>query len=140
MMLADALGQCISEAIAVGSIDTLGNFFIQRSPTIDNKLKILVGKTIQANLLTWSSVSAITRVSLPRLMDHSWSVHQQSSSSSVNQMNVPSVLVRLKVQNQQSDTDNIPSIDNIDMELSKESLETMLEGFGKIRDQLSSLS
>ena len=139
LLLAEALHECISEAIAVGSIETLGDFFTQRSPSIDPKLKTLLGKTIQSKLLAWSSASSYSRVSLPKLMDHSWSVHQQSASSSVASMNVNSVLVRLKVQGQPENTQTIPVVKNMDMELSKESLDTMLEGFSKIRDQLASM-
>jgi len=139
LQLAGALCECLEEALAAGSIETLGDFFLQRSPDIDPKLRTLLGKTIQANLLAWSSVSAASRVSLPRLMDHSWAVNQQSASSSVASMNVPSVLVRLKVQGQPENTATIPEVSNLDMELSKESLDTMLEGFAKIRDQLAGL-
>lgn len=84
-------------------------------------------------------MSAAARVSLPQLIDHSWAVHQQSASSSVATMNVPAVVVRLKVREQPDSAIAIPEVKNLDMELSKESLDTMLEGFNKIRDQLSAM-
>jgi hypothetical protein len=54
LMLADALCELVEEAVAAGSIETLGDFFTQRSPDIDPKLRTLVGRTIQSNLLNWS--------------------------------------------------------------------------------------
>ncbi len=138
LALASALCLCIQEALRVSSIETLGDFFNDRSPNIDPKLKTLIGRAVQANVATWATVATSARVSLPKLIDHSWAVHQQSASSSVSQMQVPAVLVRLKVREQASTVGELPEVKNVDLELSKQALLTMLDGFGKIRDQLNS--
>lgn len=138
LQLGAALTECVLEALRAGSIEVLGPYFAERSPTLDKSLRTLLGKTVQANLLNWSSAGNATRVSLPKLVGHSWAVHQQSASSAVSSMQVPAVLVRIKVQDQPSEVGKMPEVRNEDLELSREALETMLEGFGRIRDQLSS--
>lgn len=137
LQLASALTECIEVALGAGSIEPLGPFFAERAANLDSQLRTLLGKIIQMNLTAWSSASSALRVSLPRLMGHSWAVHQQSSSSAVSNMQVPTVLVRIKVQDQPSQIGKMPEVRNEDLELSREALETMLEGFGRIRDQLN---
>mgnify|MGYP006113851891 FL=1 len=138
--LSRALIECIKEALAVGSVETLVDFFKERCPSIDPKLKSLVGKTIQNFLPNWTQASSSSMLSLPKLVDHNWAVHDQTASSSVSSMQIPSVLVRLKVEEQPSMVGKLPEVQNVDFELSKESLETMLDGFGKIKTQLSNFS
>jgi hypothetical protein len=55
-------------------------------------------------------------------------------------MAVPSVLVDLKVQDQPTSTGQMPSARHVEFELSKEALQTMLDGLGRIRDQLGSVA
>jgi hypothetical protein len=55
-------------------------------------------------------------------------------------MNVPVVLVRLKVEGTPEEVGVIPPVKEVDFELSKEALETMLDGMTKIRDQINQLS
>ena len=54
-------------------------------------------------------------------------------------MNVPTVLLELQVQSQVTTVDEFPQVEKINLELSKPAVETLLDGLGKIRDQLSSL-
>ncbi len=54
-------------------------------------------------------------------------------------MNVPSVLLELAVERQPTRTDEVPGTEKVAMELSRETLETLLDGLGKIRDQLSAM-
>ena len=54
-------------------------------------------------------------------------------------MHVPAVLVELQVEDQPSCTDEIPNVTKINFELSREALETMLDGLSKISDQLSAM-
>ena len=54
-------------------------------------------------------------------------------------MNVPSVLLELAVERQPTRTDEMPGTEKVAMELSRETLETLLDGLGKIRDQLSAM-
>ena len=55
-------------------------------------------------------------------------------------MSVPTCIVQMKVQKQAERVDQIPSIENVNIEFTKETLDTMLDGLGKIRDQLSSVA
>jgi hypothetical protein len=54
-------------------------------------------------------------------------------------MSVPSVLLELTVERQPSRADEMPGTDKVAMELSRETLETLLDGLGKIRDQLNTM-
>lgn len=54
-------------------------------------------------------------------------------------MHVPMVVVQLQVESQSQLLGDMPEVNKVNFELSKEALETMLDGLGKIRDQLSSM-
>ena len=73
-------------------------------------------------------------------MEVDWRGDVKTASDQVLRMQVPSVLVNLRVEDQPAATDLVPSIRNVDFELSKEALQTMLDGLGRIRDQLSSVA
>ena len=83
---------------------------------------------------------ALSRVSLPRLVDLDWFVHVQKASSEVPQLNVPTVQLQLNLQPQATSTHTLPHTEAVTVEFNRESLEIMLEGLAKIRDQLSALS
>ena len=44
------------------------------------------------------------------------------------------------MEDQPKEVGKLPEVQNVDFELSKEALETMLDGFGKIKAQLSNFS
>ena len=54
-------------------------------------------------------------------------------------MNAPSVLLSMTVENEPTTIKHIPDSHTISFEVSPESLETIIEGLGKIRDQLSQI-
>ena len=54
-------------------------------------------------------------------------------------MQVPTVLMSLTVESLPTSTTAMPDTQQIKFELSREALETMIDGFGKIRDQLNSM-
>ena len=54
-------------------------------------------------------------------------------------MNVPVVVVGLEVEEQPTSIEELPVTRRVDFELSREALSTMLDGLGKIRDQLSAM-
>ena len=58
----------------------------------------------------------------------------------INVLNIPSVIVSLSIEDQETHMDSMPSTRPYQFELSKESLDTMIEGFGRIRDQLTKIS
>lgn len=51
-----------------------------------------------------------------------------------------SCIVVFKVQENAAEKDAMPTVRRLNVELTKEKLDTMLDGLGKIRDQLSSVS
>ncbi|CAH1787713.1 unnamed protein product [Owenia fusiformis] len=79
-------------------------------------------------------------MSLPRLTDFDWRVDIKTASDSMARMNVPTCILQLKVQEAKTNIAERPNENNVNVELSKETLETMLDGLGKIRDQLSSVA
>ncbi|KAM8939015.1 COMM domain-containing protein 9 isoform 2-T2 [Pelodytes ibericus] len=101
-------------------------------------LKNLLTKLILENLSAWKSENM--NISLPRLVDLDWRVDIKTSSDSVARMAVPTCLLQMKIQ---EDTELCPldsATSTLTMELSKETLDTMLDGLGRIRDQLSAVA
>lgn len=54
-------------------------------------------------------------------------------------MQIPSIILQLNIQKQLQSQDIEQTSEIVSLELSKESLNTMLEGLGRIRDQLSNM-
>ena len=104
--------------------------------SINPKLKDLLVGISETKMNEWKEAS-MSGLSLPKLLHHDWTIHKQSASSAVEQMNVPVVLMRLQVEGTPEEVGIIPPVKEVDFELSKEALETMLDGMTKIRDQLS---
>ena len=103
-------------------------------------LKGLLAGTIAKCLPEWKSQTLKNEVSLPRLVDFDWRVDMKAASDSVNRMTQPTCLVQLKVEDAATSTQEIPRTKAITVEFTKETLDTMLDGLGKIRDQLSSVA
>jgi hypothetical protein len=55
-------------------------------------------------------------------------------------MHVPVALVQLEVEQPQTNARIMPGTEKVGFELNSASLDTMLQGLNKIRDQLSSMS
>ena len=68
-----------------------------------------------------------------------WAIDMKKSSFKIPVMNIPTVLLELQVQSQATKVEEIPPLEKMNLELSKPAVETLLDGLGKIRDQLSSL-
>jgi hypothetical protein len=54
-------------------------------------------------------------------------------------MSVPAVMVSLTVEDQASNVREMPQCQDVQFELSREALETVIDGLSKIRDQLSKM-
>lgn len=54
-------------------------------------------------------------------------------------MQKPSVIVALNVEDQASSAHELPATRTVEFELNREALETVIDGLGKIRDQLSKM-
>jgi hypothetical protein len=135
--LHEALLSCIQIALSTGSVDALAELFTTEGADVDPKLKQLVGKTIANSLDDWKEAAAFNRVSLPRLVDFDWTLHLIKASNEVSTINnQQSVVMSLLVEEQQTSARQLPDIRTVDFELSREALETVIDGLGKIRDQL----
>ncbi|CAH2325782.1 Hypothetical predicted protein [Pelobates cultripes] len=103
-------------------------------------LKNLLTKMILENLSAWRNNAQNNNISLPRLVDLKWRVDIKTSSDSVMRMAIPTCLLQMKIQEDAELCGLNPATSTLTMELSKETLDTMLEGLGRIRDQLSAVA
>ncbi|XP_056332981.1 COMM domain-containing protein 9 [Danio aesculapii] len=104
-----------------------------------SNLKNLITKILLENSAKWRSEALANQISLPKLVDMEWRVDMKTASDSLSRMAVPTCLLQMKLQ----DTPCIsggPSESTVTMELSKETLDTMIDGLGRIRDQLSAVT
>uniref|UniRef100_A0A3Q2PSF1 COMM domain containing 9 n=1 Tax=Fundulus heteroclitus TaxID=8078 RepID=A0A3Q2PSF1_FUNHE len=102
-----------------------------------SSLKNLITKILLENRSDFWKL--LRHVSLPQLKELDWRVDLVTGSDSVSRMAVPTCLVQLKME------DPCPSavgdsISTVTVELSRESLDTILDGLGRIRDQLSAVA
>ncbi|XP_037696045.1 COMM domain-containing protein 9 isoform X3 [Choloepus didactylus] len=103
-------------------------------------LKNLLTKIILEHISTWRAEAQANQISLPRLVDLDWRVDIKTSSDSISRIAVPTCLLQMKIQEDPILCGDKPSISAVTMELSKETLDTMLDGLGRIRDQLSAVA
>ncbi|XP_076027307.1 COMM domain-containing protein 9 [Genypterus blacodes] len=101
-----------------------------------SSLKNLITKILLEQSPTWRTEALSHQISLPQLKELDWRVDMVTASDSVSRMAVPTCLVQLKM------ADACPaaggeSVSAVTVELSRESLDTILDGLGRIRDQLS---
>ncbi|NXF87550.1 COMD9 protein, partial [Eubucco bourcierii] len=108
--------------------------------TFHQNLKNLLTKIILENISAWRNEAQASQISLPRLVDMDWRVDIKTSSDSISRMAVPTCLLQLKIQEDVALCGNSPVVSALTVELSKETLDTMLEGLGRIRDQLSAVA
>jgi hypothetical protein len=90
-------------------------------------------------LESWRDAAALSRISLPKLIDFDWSLHFQRASSELADIQIPSILMSLQVEDSPHTTHSLPDTHQVQFELSRETLETMIDGLGKIRDQLAAM-
>ncbi|OWF47966.1 COMM domain-containing protein 9-like isoform X2 [Mizuhopecten yessoensis] len=103
-------------------------------------LRDLLVKTMMENMNNWRNSALNNQVSLPRLVDFDWRVDIKTSSDTITRMSVPTCVLQMKVQENATEVDKTPEVEHVNVELSKETLDTMLDGLSKIRDQLSSVA
>ncbi|XP_060072390.1 COMM domain-containing protein 9-like [Ylistrum balloti] len=103
-------------------------------------LRDLLVKTMMENMNNWRNSALNNQVSLPRLVDFDWRVDIKTSSDTITRMSVPTCILQMKVQENATEVDQTPDVEHVNVELSKETLDTMLDGLSKIRDQLSSVA
>ncbi|XP_051808551.1 COMM domain-containing protein 9 [Acanthochromis polyacanthus] len=101
-----------------------------------SSLKNLITKILLENSPTWRTEAVSDQVSLPQLKDLNWRVDLVTGSDSISRMSVPTCLVQLKMEDPCPSAGG-ESVSTVTVELSRESLDTILDGLGRIRDQLS---
>ena len=109
------------------------------SASLDEQLKVLLTEQLAANVGGWREASIMSMPSLPKFVDVDWRVDVKSATEQVGRMAVPTVLVDLKTRQQPVSTGMVPGTETVSFELSKEALDTMVDGLGRIRDQLGNI-
>ena len=140
---ADALYKALLRVISVSLYDEDGLATIEEemaSVSVDERLQGLVLSVVESSLPLWQEAARQTVPSLPSLETFDWRVDLKTSSSEIEQMSVPTLLLNLQVRNPPEEETALPSENNLTLELSSEALEAMLEGLGRIKDQLSSVA
>jgi hypothetical protein len=132
---------CIKTVLGSGELNDLIELFQDSSSSenIPSKLKSLLGQLISNKLELWKDSSITNRVSLPRYLDLDWTLTIQKSSSEIRNLNVPSLLLELSLEPTPETTEGPSSVEKVSFELSREALETVLDGLGRIRDQLGAM-
>eukprot|EP00300_Choanocystis_sp_HF-7_P032736 c4381_g1_i1.p2 GENE.c4381_g1_i1~~c4381_g1_i1.p2 ORF type:complete len:173 (+),score=50.53 c4381_g1_i1:291-809(+) len=102
-------------------------------------LKTLVAQIIGTHKDNWRELLTASTISLPRLVDSSWRVDVKSASQDAYRMHAATCIVELTVQEEAELAGVMMGTRRVNFELNRETLETMLDGLGKIRDQLASI-
>merc|ERR1712150_37667 len=128
-----SLSSLIKNAVFHGSTDP--KVIVTLYPDGFHKnLRDLLSKIIIENLPSWKAHAINNLVSMPRLVDFDWRVDVKSSSDSISRMSVPTCILQLQVKEEAKTQTEITDVNTFNVELSKEKLDTMLDGLGKIRD------
>lgn len=131
--------ECVQCVLISGDLQSLADLFEERGTAVNPKIKKLIGQLIASKLEQWTESALASRVSLPKLVEVNWAMHMKKSSTQVSKMDVPSILVEMEIEKDCSRADMPNGTEKIAFELSSEALQTMLDGLGKIRDQLSTM-
>ncbi|KAL6063451.1 sodium ion transport [Balamuthia mandrillaris] len=107
--------------------------------SLHSELAKLISTIVAHHLPQWRKEAIANQISLPKYRDVDWRIDLKSASERAR-MNAPTVLVQLKVEATPTVVGETPSLQNVTFELDSATLETMLEGLGKIRDQLETIS
>jgi len=73
-------------------------------------------------------------------METDWRIDVKLASEAISNMSVPVVLLQMKIAKPAETVDAQPEVNNVHLELNKQTLETMLDGLGKIKAQLATLN
>ncbi|XP_064386829.1 COMM domain-containing protein 9-like [Halichondria panicea] len=139
LKLLTSLGALITTVLYEGLADSasIATLFPEN---FHKNLKGLLSDTIAKNLPDWKSQALQNQVSLPRLVDFDWRVDVKTSSDTAVRMAQPTCLLQMKISESPEVQNEMPAMRSLNVEFSKETLDTMLDGLGKIRDQLSSVA
>ena len=106
---------------------------------LDEKLKGLIVSVIGGNLATWREQNDNSQLSLPALKGFDWRIDVKTASDRAGQMSVPTALVQMQVEEIPSAAGELAPMRTVNFEVSQETLSAMLDGMGKILEQLDSV-
>jgi len=115
-------------------------FFDEKMPHFGQEVRGMLKSFMASKADAWAEAAALSRPSLPRYVDMDWAIHVRKASAEQSVIGTPAVLMELSVEDQPSLVGQMPKVEKIGLELSREKLETVLDGFYRIRDQLSSVT
>lgn len=137
--LLSSLGKFIKVVLFHGhsTIESISSLFPSE---FHKNLRELLSKIIAENFSAWRATTVSNSVSLPKLVDFDWRVDLKMASGKVARMNAPTCILHLKIDDPSLPVHDKERLQTYNVELSKESLDTMLNGLGRIRDQLSAVA
>lgn len=138
-MLLSALNSLVKIAVFQG-LSTTSEIVSLFPKDFQKNLVDLLSKIISERIPQWKLHSANNLVFLPQLVDFDWRVDIKTASDSLSRMSVPTCFLQLQIQEAAKEVGAMPPMSRVNVELSRETLDTMLDGLGKIRDQLSSVA
>ncbi|KAM6158846.1 COMM domain-containing protein 9 isoform 2-T2 [Rhynchocyon petersi] len=131
---------CLTRLVVFRNLSSAEAILALFPENFHQNLKNLLTRIILEHISAWRAEAQANQISLPRLVDLDWRVDIKTSSDSFSRMAVPTCLLQMKIQGEPSLCGNKTSVSAVTMELSKEMLDTMLDGLGRIRDQLSAVA
>ncbi|XP_066524634.1 COMM domain-containing protein 9 [Hoplias malabaricus] len=129
----------LSHQIVFHNITAPENILSLFPDTFHPNLKNLLTKILLEQRATWRNDALTTQISLPKLVDMEWRVDMKTASDSASRLAVPTCMLHMKIQHSPSESGSAGD-SLVTVELSKETLDTMLDGLGRIRDQLSAVA
>ena len=108
--------------------------------SFNEKLKKGIAKIIIQNFEYWKDATHKTTVSaVPKLIDFEWRLDVKRSSNTVSYMAEPTTLVSMQIQEPQQKVGIMAPTKQVQFEMDKDSLNVMIDGLRRIRDQLKKL-
>jgi len=99
----------------------------------------LITRIVVAHAEEWKTSAMSHQVSPPKLVDFAWRVGTTVSSDALVNMNNTSLVLSLTIQNNPTQVGVTPGLEEVQLELSKQELATMLDGLTKIKEQLAAI-
>eukprot|EP00484_Ammonia_sp_Unknown_P016508 CAMPEP_0197036074 /NCGR_PEP_ID=MMETSP1384-20130603/13689_1 /TAXON_ID=29189 /ORGANISM="Ammonia sp." /LENGTH=195 /DNA_ID=CAMNT_0042466207 /DNA_START=31 /DNA_END=618 /DNA_ORIENTATION=+ len=118
-----------------------GNEILKIFPaSFNDKLKKGIAKILLQNYDYWKTASNKTSISaVPKLIDFEWRLDVKRSSNTVSYMAEPTVMVSMQIQEPQQKVGVLAPSKQVQFEMGGDSLNVMIDGLRRIRDQLKKL-
>ena len=130
---------CISKSIVNNNFEEFEKYIEKYGNNINNKLKQLIIQIVKTQFEAWREAAIGSRISMPRLVDFDWTISLKKSSNEVHKMNEPCAIMSLTIEDELTSIKDMPRTNITNFELSREALQTLIDGYSKIRDQLSKM-